>query len=112
MNAMAWIAIAAIIVPNAMKAYELYLTHKKQATPKPTENQPSAASHNGIKRSDRLLRWLPIAGRISCVLAILSSLYWIVHNFIHAPDSPRIFMAFNVYFMIMIYVTARLLKSF
>jgi len=72
MNAMAWIAIAAIIIPNAIKAYELYLTNKKQASPKPNENQPSAASHSGtarLERLDREIRWLNIAGAASSILA-------------------------------------------
>ena len=33
-----WAWIAAIITPSVIKLLELYLTHRKKAEPKPTEN--------------------------------------------------------------------------
>jgi hypothetical protein len=44
----------------------------QQAVPKPIENQPNAESHDGMTRLERLgrrIRWLDIAGAVTCVLA-------------------------------------------
>ena len=116
MNAMNWIAIAAIIVPYAIKAYEQHLTHKKQAVPKPIENQPNAASHGGITRLERLrrrIRWLDIAGAATCVFGILNSIFYLVYRLIgDVSSTSRLSMAVSAFHVLVIAVDETLLRYF
>lgn len=116
MNAMNWIAIAAVIVPYAIKAYEQHLTRKKQAVPKRIENQPNATSHGGMTRLERLrrrIRWLDIAGAVTCVFGILNSIFYLIYKLISDVSStPRLSMAVSTFHVLVIAVNEMLLRYF
>jgi len=109
MNAMAWIAIAAIIIPNAIKAYELYLAHKKQAEPKPVENQPKADSQDRRARLEREIARLWWAILVTAIIAILVSGTWFVWNLISPYPYHRLLIIFTALHTFSIYKNTRIL---
>ena len=75
MNAMAWIAIAAIIIPNAIKGCELYLIHKEQASPNDTENLRVTESQVGkIEKKLRRVRKIGTVASVGFILLGLTDL--------------------------------------
>jgi len=111
MNVMAWIAIAAIIIPNAIKAYELYLAHKKQAAPKPVDDQPKADSQDRKARLEREIARLWWAGVVTSIIGILVSGTWFVWNLIIPYPHRRLLIFFAALHAFSIYNNIRVLRT-
>lgn len=109
MNAMAWIAIAAIIIPNAIKAYELYLAQKKRAKAKAGKTKPALKTQTGTAH-DRTVRWLIMVTIAAFAGAVLAGLWGFVIIIIN-PPSPRWAILFAVIYTWLVIHGSLMLRS-